>query len=329
MPPKKLPRTAQANAAAGSANAAAAAGRIRKPKLKRALKITGLDLLHSQTCFSTSDKAIGMRLPPAAGCVDEQLSKYVGTMIHEELDDIPPTTNDIPYALKILLDVYKNQFMSFIESMKSSAFKENLKNQIENEREKNKRLLNRTGQLEKQIKVLVEDSVVLLKARMQELGINTSSQNDLLCKAKEIVGKHKELQIMANKIQAQVNNLEEEHNTILAGHVKKLAETHKKQAMDFELASKDSHDLVLKEIENTFIQRKNLRNKISSLEAELALIEKANEEKQKQSEQLPPQQLKNTAQPPGIYVSGNIYKANISPASTAVAVNSQQQQQQP
>lgn len=253
-------------------------GRIRKPKMKRQLKISGLDLLHSQTLFSTSDQAIGMRLPPAAGCVDEHLTNYAGTMTHEELD-VPDPSTEPPYALKILLDVYKAQFMSFIDTMRSNAFKENLHRQIESEKEKNKRLLNRTGQLEKQIKVLVEDSVVLLKARMQELGINTSSQNDLLCKAKEIVGKHKELQIMANKIQSQVNNLEEEHNSILATHVKKLAEKHSKQSMDFELASKDSHDLVLKEIENTFNQRKNLRNKISSLEAELALIEKANEER--------------------------------------------------
>lgn len=281
--------------------------------MKRPLKISGLDLLHSQTLFSTSDQAIGMRLPPAQGCVDEQLTNYAGTMTHEELD-VPDPTTEPPYALKILLDVYKAQFMSFIDQMRSNSFKENLHRQIESEKEKNKRLLNRTGQLEKQIKVLVEDSVVLLKARMQELGINTSSQNDLLCKAKEIVGKHKELQIMANKIQTQVNTLEEEHNNILAGHVKKLAEKHSRQSIDFELASKDSHDLVLKEIENTFIQRKNLRNKISSLEAELALIEKANEERKQpatNTAQIEPQ-IKNTTpnSTPNTTAAINICKTN-------------------
>lgn len=284
-------------------------GRIRKPK--RPIKITGLDLLHTRTLFSTSDQAIGMRLPPAAGCIDEQLTRYAGTMIHEELD-VPAAPSETPYALKILLDVYKAQFMNFLDSMKSSSFKENLHRQIENEKEKNKRLMNRTGQLEKQIKVLVEDSVVLLKARMQELGINTTSQNDLLCKAKEIVGKHKELQIMANKIQHQVNTLEEEHNTILASHVKKLAEKQTKQPIDFELASKDSHDLVLKEIENTFIQRKNLKNKISTLEAELAMIEKANEDKRQTVVTAAESQQPKTT--PGIYVSGNIYKSSASNA---------------
>lgn len=92
-----------------------------------------------------------------------------------------------------------------------------------------------------------------------------------MCKAKEIVGKHKELQIMANKIQQQVDTLEEEN--------KQLTEKQSKQLIDFELASKDSHDLELKEIENTLIQRKNLRNKMITLEAKVSLIEKANEDK--------------------------------------------------
>ncbi|KAL7039033.1 hypothetical protein ACKWTF_009773 [Chironomus riparius] len=293
-----------------AAKKAVAKGRIRKPKLKRPIKISGLDLLHSQTLFSTSDQAIGIRLPAAAGCIDEQLTNYAGTMTHEELD-VPDPSTEPPYGLKILLDVYKAQFMSFLDNMRSASFKENLHRQIENEREKNKRLLNRTGQLEKQIKVLVEDSVVLLKARMQELGINTSSQNDLLCKAKEIVGKHKELQIMANKIQTQVNTLEEEHNSILAIHVKKLAEKHSKQSMDFELASKDSHDLVLKEIENTFNQRKNLRNKISSLEAELAMIEKANEDRKQSAVNITPVEAQIKNNQANVTISVNVPKPNI------------------
>lgn len=229
-------------------------------------------------------------------------------MIHEEIDD-PRTYNDVPYALKVLLDTFKAQYMNYINTMRSTTFKENLNRQIESEKEKNKRLMNRTGQLEKQIKVLVDDSVILLKARMQELGINTSSQNDLLCKAKEIVGKHKELQLMATKIQNQVNTLEEENNVILATHMKKLAEKQQKQPIDFELASKESHELVLKEIENVLNQRKTLKSKISTLEAHIATIEKANEDKRVNPE---PQQATEQQQKPhqqGIYVSGNIYKS--------------------
>jgi hypothetical protein len=70
--------------------------------------------------------------------------------------------------------------------------------------ERNQKLKSRAAQLEKQIKVLIDDSVALLKARMSELGINASSPGDLLAKAKEIVLRHKELQAKASRLQAQV-----------------------------------------------------------------------------------------------------------------------------
>ena len=73
--------------------------------------------------------------------------------------------------------------------------------------ERNQKLKSRAAQLEKQIKVLIDDSVALLKARMSELGINASSPGDLLAKAKEIVLRHKELQAKASKLQAQVDKL--------------------------------------------------------------------------------------------------------------------------
>ena len=83
-----------------------AKGRLKKAKPKKILKINGLDLLHSETLISTSSAAIGRRLPPAAGCIDEQLATFAGTMIHEELD-ISGTPSDTPYALNIILDIFK------------------------------------------------------------------------------------------------------------------------------------------------------------------------------------------------------------------------------
>lgn len=62
----------------------------------------------------------------------------------------------------------------------------------------------RASQLDKQISVLISDSVALLKARMSELGIHANNTVDLLAKAKEIVGRHKDLQSKASKLQAQV-----------------------------------------------------------------------------------------------------------------------------
>lgn len=70
--------------------------------------------------------------------------------------------------------------------------------------ERNQKLKSRASQLDKQINVLISDSVALLKARMSELGIHANNTVDLLAKAKEIVGRHKELQSKASKLQAQV-----------------------------------------------------------------------------------------------------------------------------
>ena len=71
--------------------------------------------------------------------------------------------------------------------------------------ERNQKLKSRASQLDKQINVLISDSVALLKARMSELGIHANNTVDLLAKAKEIVGRHKELQSKASKLQAQVH----------------------------------------------------------------------------------------------------------------------------
>uniref|UniRef100_A0A1Q3EZ08 Histone-lysine N-methyltransferase, H3 lysine-79 specific n=1 Tax=Culex tarsalis TaxID=7177 RepID=A0A1Q3EZ08_CULTA len=250
---------------------------VKKGRQRRALKINGLDLLHSETLLSTSDQAIGKRLPPAPGCVDQLLTSLAGDMQHNELD-IPEAPSETPYALQILLDLFKTQFMKAIESFRKPSYKDNVQQQIEREKERNQRLLNRAGQLEKQIKVLIDDSVALLKARMNELGISTTSQNDLLCKAKEIVGRHKELQVMAAKLQSQVTSIEQEQKRIVMQHMHRIADKYIKTE-EIELTPKTSQEMVLKEIANTLSQRKKLCAQVSSLENELNIIDKLAEER--------------------------------------------------
>lgn len=85
---------------------------VKKSKPKKAINISGLDLLHSQTLLSTSPQALGKKPPPAPGCVDQQLSSLSlslqshSTSVHEELS-IPPAPSATPYALQILLDLYR------------------------------------------------------------------------------------------------------------------------------------------------------------------------------------------------------------------------------
>ncbi|CAD6995751.1 unnamed protein product [Ceratitis capitata] len=267
-------------------------GRMKKgARGRKSLKIAGLDVLHKQTLLSTSHEVLSKKLPAAPGCVDQQLTSLLTrNMSHTELE-IPEAPQDTPYALQILLDVFRSQYMAMIEQMKSKSFVPNIKRQIQLEQERKQRIKNRASQLDKQIKVLIDDSVMLLKARMNELGINVTSPNDLITKAKEIVGRHKELQGIAKKIQSQVTTCELEQKRLLKKHLQHLPEyqttcgNNGRTKLELsngnasELSEAAAHELVLKEIANTLAQRKKLYAQVSTIEKEAALLEKTAEER--------------------------------------------------
>lgn len=272
---KKLTRTSSANN-----NRLIAAqkkkGRVKKgAKPRRSVKIVGLELLHSQTLLSTSAEVIGKKLPAARGCIDQQLTSLSGDMKHNELE-IPTAPGETPYALQILLDMFRDQLMNTLDEMKSYSYKNHVNKQIELEKERNQSLLNRAGQLEKQIKVLIDDSVALLKARMCELGISTTSQNDLLNKAKEIVGRHKELQVMAANLQSQVNTIEQDQQKLVSVHVRNL---YMQSAGSIDEGI-DPRVLVLREIANTLTHRKKMHAHVTNIENEIILIEKTKTDEQ-------------------------------------------------
>ncbi|PNF35512.1 hypothetical protein B7P43_G04129 [Cryptotermes secundus] len=265
-------------------------GRVKKGKPKKTIKINGLDLLHSQTLLSTSPQAIGKKPPPAPGCVDQQLTSLTlsTNSVHTELD-IPPAPADTPYALQILLDMYRAQFLQMVEIMKSPHYRDDVNLQIERDKERNQKLRSRAAQLEKQIKVLIDDSVALLKARMSELGINASSPGDLLAKAKEIVLRHKELQAKASKLQAQVTSVEHEQAKYVSLRQQEILEKYRKSGLMNGMSSNQHLDVsgltqeyILKEISATLSHRKKLHSKVSRLETELTALEKVNDERKSQ-----------------------------------------------
>ncbi|KAK2583026.1 hypothetical protein KPH14_009069 [Odynerus spinipes] len=259
---------------------------VKKSRPKKAINISGLDLLHSQTLLSTSPQALGKKPPPAPGCVDQQLSSLSlslqshSTSVHEELS-IPPAPSATPYALQILLDLYRDQFMLMLESMRTPTYRVSVNTDIVKERERNSKLQSRAAQLEKQIKVLIDDSVALLKARMTELGINATSPGDLLAKAKEIVLRHKQLQAKASKLQAQVASMESEQTRLTALRHQELQEKYNGHANGVSNTSQPlTQDYILKEISATLSQRKRLHSQVSKLEHELNVLERVSSEKQ-------------------------------------------------
>lgn len=128
--------------------------------------------------------------------------------------------------------------------------------------ERNQRLQNRAAQLEKQIKVLIDDSVALLKARMSELGINATSPVDLLAKAKEIVCRHKDLQAKASKLQGQVGSLEQDQKNLVLQRQQEITDKYAKQDPTREISSRLAEECILREISSTLSHRKKLHNQV-------------------------------------------------------------------
>ena len=225
-----------AGARAGGPGRKPGRGRVGKrgggTRNKRRLQITGLDLLHTQTLLSTAPVS-GQKLPPAPGCVDQQLTRVALSrpVVHEEL---PPTVaiaaNDgtnIPYgvqvrsisslhffrlvgnlmvSLQVLLQVYQAQMMAAIAQFQNPEYKQNVQHQIREEQEKKNSLTSEAAQLEKQVEHLIHESLALLKLRMAELGIEADSPAELLNKAQEIFLRRRELESKSADLQQQVNN---------------------------------------------------------------------------------------------------------------------------
>lgn len=158
--------------------------------------------------------------------------------------------------------------MLMLESMRTPTYKVSVNTDIAKERERNSKLQSRAAQLEKQIKVLIDDSVALLKARMTELGINATSPGDLLAKAKEIVLRHKQLQAKASKLQAQVASMETEQSRLVALRHQELQEKYNDHGSVNGMTNPPqslTQDYILKEISATLSQRKRLHSQVCIL----------------------------------------------------------------
>lgn len=94
--------------------------------------------------------ASGKKLPPAPGCVDQQLTSLTTSTaktVHEELD-IPPAPAETPYALQVLLDLFRSQFIDAIDQMKKPNYKDHVRAQIQKEKVMQNRKLNLVEYLE-------------------------------------------------------------------------------------------------------------------------------------------------------------------------------------
>nr|XP_027225718.1 histone-lysine N-methyltransferase, H3 lysine-79 specific-like isoform X6 [Penaeus vannamei] len=254
---------------------------------KKPIKINGLDLLHTQTLLSTTEGTAGKQTSyqePAPGCVDQKLSLFTsstvgGVIRHEELP-IPPKS-DTPYALEVLLDVFRQQFLNMLDTIKNPDYKDYVLQQIEVEKEKNKSLKSRAAQLERQIKVLIDDSVALLRSRISELGMTAANPEDLLNRAKEIVWRHKELQANVSSLQQQVTSAEEEKERLVRLRKHEMINKYQRNGhvngVNLDMSNL-TQEFILREISQTLSQRKKLHTQVSRLESEVNNLESSSPE---------------------------------------------------
>lgn len=153
--------------------------------------------------------------------------------------------------------------MAMLDTMRNPEFRTSVNADIAKEKERNTKLQSRAAQLEKQIKVLIDDSVALLKARMSELGINATSPGDLLTKAKEIVMRHKQLQAQVSKLGTQVTNLESDQASLSKLRHQELQDKFKGgNGFVGNPPQPLTREYILKEISATLSHRKRLQSQV-------------------------------------------------------------------
>jgi H3 lysine-79-specific histone-lysine N-methyltransferase len=291
----------------------------------------------------------GKKLPPAKGTVDQKLTQIssaatTGVIKHEE---IPITSRDTPYALQKLLEIYKNQFLDAIETMKSDEYRDEILQQVEAEKERKETLTLRKDQLQKHIDRLISDSTKLLRSKLEELNIpgEGATADTLLSEvcfvhvlrglncfelihvlgnslqARNIVLRHKEIQAEVTQLQNEVTELEQQKETYVRERKKEMMEKCRQLGLinGAHITDAELEDIcrryLMGEITATLSYRKKLENRLAQCEPEIVTLEKRVTSLQQQTQQhavLQQKQLQSQQQ--------QHQQVSPKPGTTAVAV---------
>ncbi|XP_021339440.1 histone-lysine N-methyltransferase, H3 lysine-79 specific-like isoform X1 [Mizuhopecten yessoensis] len=248
--------------------------RARANKNKEKEKVLGLDslnLLHTHTLMSTAAS-------PESNDKwnDRSMVSMTNAFFKPSTQAQTVSSLETEPALQRLLDLFRHQYNKFLAYMQTPDYKSNLLLQIDQEREKQSCLKSRVAYLEKQIYGLQKDSVGQLKARMSEinfvsqLGIDTDCPADFLTKAKSIVQEHKELEGQMGTLKGQVASLEADRRKLVEVQQQVLLEkTGGINGKRNGFHKPTVQENVLKEINNSYSQKKNLITKVQELEVNL------------------------------------------------------------
>ncbi|XP_078658462.1 uncharacterized protein LOC144903875 isoform X4 [Branchiostoma floridae x Branchiostoma belcheri] len=226
----------------------------RRQKIAKC-KTDALDLLHAQTVSNSTspqgaqhergptspyDRTVAFTLPPHPYRLQQQ----------------PMVEQAFP-ALQRLLETFKMQYLQFLAYMRTPDYKQQLQQEIQQEKARQEQLTAKAGQLSQQIEQLLGEGKKLLSTRLQELGIKSAA--DILTLSQKEVVRNRELHQKAQQLQQDIDKLEADNNKKDPNGV--------------------TREAVMQEIMAAMAERKRLKKLTNQLETEVATLQKGGSEK--------------------------------------------------
>ncbi|XP_020761617.2 histone-lysine N-methyltransferase, H3 lysine-79 specific isoform X2 [Odocoileus virginianus] len=242
----------------------------RKPKKTQ----SALDLLHAQTVSrAASPLPQDAHRPPHSPFY--QLPPSVQRPTPEQLL-LAPT----PPALHRLLESFKIQYLQFLAYTKTPQYKANLQQLLDQEKEKNARLLGAAQQLFGHCQAQKEEIKRLFQQKLDELGVKALTYNDLIQAQKEISAHNQQLREQTEQLEKGNRELRSQSLRLLKARCEELK-------LDWSTLS----------LENLLKEKQALKSQISEkqrhcLELQISIVEL--EKSQRQQELL---QLKSCVPP--------------------------------
>ncbi|XP_049643868.1 histone-lysine N-methyltransferase, H3 lysine-79 specific isoform X2 [Suncus etruscus] len=186
----------------------------RKPRKGQ----TPLELLHSQTA------------PDAAGASPSPQDAYKSP--HSPFYQLPPSVQrqppdqlllaPTPPALQKLLESFKVQYLQFLAYTKTPQYKANLQQLLDQEKEKNARLLGAAQQLLGHCQAQKDEIRRLFQQKLDELGVKALTYNDLIQAQKEISAHNRQLREQTEQLEKDTRTLRGQSLQLLKARCEEL-----------------------------------------------------------------------------------------------------------
>ncbi|XP_045686989.1 histone-lysine N-methyltransferase, H3 lysine-79 specific isoform X2 [Phyllostomus hastatus] len=242
----------------------------RKPKKNP----TALDLLHAQTVSQTAAPS-----PQDAYKSPQSPFYQLPPSVQRQPPDqllLAPT----PPALQKLLESFKIQYLQFLAYTKTPQYKASLQQLLDQEKEKNARLLGAAQQLFGHCQAQKEEIKRLFQQKLDELGVKALTYSDLIQAQKEISAHNQQLREQTEQLEKDNRELRSQSLQLLKARCEELK-------LDWSTLS----------LENLLKEKQALKSQISEkqrhcLELQISIVEL--EKSQRQQELL---QLKSCVPP--------------------------------